>query len=89
MTTSEQLLQVVPQKIGKYLYYRLGEATLNQLKDFGLIPKKDYGDLIKKKPDGIIVQYREVKGIVEAKSPSELDTTAKENSAIAQSRDVA
>lgn len=89
MTTSEQLLQVVPQKIGKYLYYRLGETTLNQLKDFGLIPKKDYGDLIKKKPDGIIVQYREVKGIVEAKSPSELDTTAKENVAISQSKGVA
>jgi type I restriction-modification system DNA methylase subunit len=89
VSSSEQLLQVVPQKIGKYLYYRLGETTLNQLKDFGLIPKKDYGDLIKKKPDGIIVRYKEVKGIVEAKSPSELDTSAKENTAIIQSKDVA
>jgi type I restriction-modification system DNA methylase subunit len=87
--TSEQLLQVVPQKIGKYLYYRLGETTINQLKIFGLIPKKDYGDLIKKKPDGLIVYHKEVKGIVEAKSPEKLDTPNKENSAITQSKDVA
>lgn len=88
MTTSEQLLQVVPQKIGKYLYYRLGETTLNQLKDFGLIPKSDYGVLVKKKPDGLIVYHSDVKGIVESKSPEELNTEAKEKSAIEQELEV-
>lgn len=88
MTTSEQLLQVVPQKIGKYLYYRLGETTLNQLKDFGLIPNTDYGVLIKKKPDGLIVYYKDVKGVVESKSPEELNTEAKEKSAIKQEVEV-
>ena len=86
---SEQLLQVVPQKLGKYLYYRIGEATINQLVDSGLIPKGDYGELIAKKPDGLIVHHRQVKGIVEAKSPEMLDTPSKEDSAIAQEIDVA
>ncbi|MGA3190986.1 MAG: N-6 DNA methylase [Candidatus Bathyarchaeia archaeon] len=89
MSLSEQLLQVVPQKIGKYLYYRLGETTINQLVNFGLIPKIDYGALIAKKPDGLIVHHKEVKGIVEAKSPDELNTTEKENIAISQEKDVA
>jgi type I restriction enzyme M protein len=86
---SEQLIQVVPQKIGKYLYYRIGETTLKQLAFFGLIPKKDYGQLVAKKPDGIIIHHRKVKGIVEAKAPSELNTSAKEQSAIRQEIDVA
>lgn len=86
---SEQLIQVVPQKIGKYLYYRIGETTLKQLRDFGLIPKKDYGRLVAKKPDGIIIHHKEVKGIVEAKAPNELNTPAKEDAAIKQEKDVA
>lgn len=86
---SEQLLQVVPQKIGKYLYYRIGETTINQLMEFGLIPRVDYGQLIAKKPDGLITYHKQVKGIVEAKSPEKLDTIAKENEAIKQEKDVA
>lgn len=89
MKTSEQLLQIVPQKIGKYLYYRIGETTLNQLVDFGLIPRKDYGKLARKKPDGIIVYHKDVKGIVEAKAPDELNNSAKEDKAIKQEKDVA
>jgi len=86
---SEQLLQVVPQKIGKYLYYRLGETTINQLMEDGLIPKADYGVLISKKPDGLITYHKEVKGIVEAKSPDELNTLLKEEAAINQEKEVA
>ncbi len=89
MNSSEQLLQVVPQKIGKYLYYRLGETTINQLKNAGLIPKKDYGGLLKKKPDGIILYHNEVKGVVESKSPQELNTIIKEKKAIEQEKKVA
>jgi type I restriction-modification system DNA methylase subunit len=57
--------------------------------EFGLIPKRDYGKLLKKKPDGLIVYHKEVKGIVEAKSPSQLNTIKKENAAIKQSQDTA
>jgi len=88
MGTSEQLLQVIPQKIGKFLYYRLGETSINQLRDAKLIPKKNYGDLIKKKPDGLIVYHSEVKGVVESKSPEKLNTEAKERSAIRQEQEV-
>ncbi len=87
--TSEQLLQVVPQKIGKYLYYRLGETTIKQLVEFGLIPKKNYRKILRKKPDGLIIYHKEVKGIVEAKSPSELNTAKKEATAIKQSQETA
>lgn len=81
---SEQLIQIVSQKIGRYLYYRIGETTINQLRDFGLIPKKDYGNLLKKKPDGIIIYHKEVKGIVESKPSSNLNTKIKESKAIKQ-----
>lgn len=89
MSESEQLLQVIPQKIGKYYYYRLGETTINQMVHFGLIPKKDYGKLISKKPDGIIIHNNKVKGIVESKTPSNLNTLKKEEKAISQEIEVA
>ena len=71
------------------MYYRLGETTVNQLKDAGLIPPKKYGKLLKKKPDGIIVYNKDVKGIVESKSPKELNTELKEKKAIEQEKEVA
>ena len=51
---SEELLQTIPQKVGKYTYYRLGNTTLNQLKTHGIIPLRDYGQLEAKKPDGLV-----------------------------------
>ena len=42
---SEELLQTIPQKVGKYTYYRLGSSTLSQLKNHGLIKKKDYSTI--------------------------------------------
>lgn len=72
MPISEQLLQVIHQKIGKYSYYRLGESTIKQLVEYGIIQNKDYGDLARKKPDGLIVYQKEVKGVVESKSPDNL-----------------
>ncbi len=35
---SEELLQTISQKIGKYVYYRLGSTTLEQLKNNRIIP---------------------------------------------------
>ena len=55
---SEELLQMVPQQIGKHTYYRLGSTTLGQLMSSGIIPKKDYGTILRKKPDGLVVYHR-------------------------------
>ncbi len=81
---SEQLIQVIPQRFGKYLFYRLGETTINQLKKARIIPIKNYGSIGKKKPDGIIVCRGTVHAIVESKTSEELNTTQKEDRAIKQ-----
>ena len=51
---SEELLQTIPQQIGKYTYYRLGATSLAQLQAAGIIPKRNYEDLQRKKPDGLV-----------------------------------
>ena len=45
-------------KISSYQYYSLGESTLNQLSSYEIIPKTDYGDYSKRKPDGLLVDRR-------------------------------
>ena len=81
---SEELLQTMPQKIGKYTYYRLGNTTLDQLKNNGIIPKKDYGTLKRKKPDGLVTYYGTVKAVIEYKLPEELNSDKKVEKAISQ-----
>lgn len=71
---SEELLQTIPQKIGRYDYYKLGATTLNQLKNHGLIPKKDYGALRLKKPDGLVLYQKKPKAVVEFKTPENFRT---------------
>ena len=86
---SEELLQTMPQKIGKYTYYRLGNTTLDQLKNNGIVPKKDYGNLKRKKPDGLVTYYGTVKAVVEYKLPEEINTDKKIEKAIIQEIEVA
>lgn len=86
---SEELLQTIPQKVGKYTYYRLGSTTLNQLKHNGIIPQKEYKKAGNKKPDGLIVYRTSVKAVVEYKLPKNLDTPTAVERAIAQEIDVA
>jgi type I restriction enzyme M protein len=69
---SEELLQTVPQQLGRYTYYRLGGTTLDQLRNHGIIPKKDYEKLKAKKPDGLVLYHGEIKAVVEYKQPKEL-----------------
>lgn len=69
---SEELLQTIPQQVGKYTYYRLGSTTLNQLRDAGLIPKKDYEALKSNKPDGLMLYHGKVRAVVEYKQPKTL-----------------
>lgn len=86
---SEELLQTIPQQIGKYTYYRLGATTLDQLKNHGIIGKKNYGRLKTKKPDGLVVYHGQVKVVVEYKQPQELKTKRLVDKAIAQEIEVA
>lgn len=86
---SEELLQTLPQKIGKYIYYRLGNTTLEQLKSIGIIPKANYGHLRTKKPDGLVLYHGTVKAVVEYKQPKNLQTDGDMAAAISQEIDVA
>jgi len=86
---SEELLQTVPQKIGKYTYYRLGSTTLEQLKNSGIIPTKNYEELKKKKPDGLVLYHDRIKAVVEYKQPKELRGEKKVKKAIRQEIKVA
>ena len=86
---SEELLQTVPQKVGKYTYLRLGNTTLNQLRSAGIIPVRDYGDLEAKKPDGLVLYQGRVRAVVEYKQPRELRTDLDIKGAIDQEREVA
>lgn len=86
---SEELLQAVPIKIGRYSYYRLQTTTVGQLMANGLVPQRDYEALATKKPDGILICDRLVKGVVESKQPAELRTPRQEEKAIGQEIEVA
>lgn len=86
---SEELLQTIPQSIGKYTYLKLGETTIKQLMETGHIPKRAYTGLLRKKPDGIIFFQNRVKAIIEYKAPEKLRTDADISKAIQQELAVA
>jgi type I restriction-modification system DNA methylase subunit len=86
---SEELLQTIPQQIGKYTYYRLGATTLNQLRDNGIIPKKNYAELSANKPDGLVVYHGAIKAVVEYKQPKDLSSPKDIEKAINQELAVA
>jgi type I restriction enzyme M protein len=86
---SEELLQTLPQKIGKYTYYRLGNTTLEQLKNNGIVPAKNYESLKAKKPDGLVIYHGAVKAVVEYKQPKELQSDKDLETAILQEIKVA
>jgi type I restriction enzyme M protein len=86
---SEELLQTTPQKIGRYTYYRLGSTTLDQLKNNGIIPKKNYGKLGNKKPDGLVLYQGNIKAVIEYKQPKHLSSEKDLKKAITQEIDVA
>lgn len=81
---SEELLQTIPQSIGKYTYLKLGETTIKQLMENGYIPKHGYTGLLRKKPDGIIFFQNRVKAVVEYKVPDKLRSDADVLKAIEQ-----
>jgi len=86
---SEELLQTIPQRIGKYAYYQLGATTLDQLKAAGVIPRKDYSHIANKKPDGLVIYQDRVKAVVEYKQPKDLSSEKDVEKAIGQEVEVA
>lgn len=86
---SEELLQTTPFWIGRYMYYRLGNTTLNQLKKAKVINKYSK-NLLNKRPDGLIVLPGGiVKAVIEYKIPEELSSKTKIDKAIKQELEVA
>jgi len=90
---SEELLQrdllKNCQKIGKWDFYSIGATSIKALKEYNIIRNVDYGDVEKKKVDGLIVLRKNVLAIIEYKKPAEFNTKAKQDKAIKQEIEVA
>ena len=82
---SEELLQVIPARIGRYLYYRIGNSTLRQLKAAGIINMPVPREIAAKKPDGLVVlDGGHVKTVVEYKPQAKMRTREQVRKAIDQ-----
>jgi type I restriction-modification system DNA methylase subunit len=90
---SEELLQRDlihnPEKIGEWDFYNIGSTTLNELKNAGIIKKKDYKANGKRKPDGLIVKKQSVIAVIENKSISKFRTKKQKEDALEQGIEVA
>ena len=86
---SEELQQVVPITIGQYRYYRLGSTTIAQLRNTGIVPKKNYTGIERKKPDGLLTLHGRVVATVEYKAPGSLKSSEALANAIRQEIGVA
>ena len=90
---SEELIQrnliKNPEKIGSWDFYNIGSTSINALKESNIIRSIDYGDIARKKVDGIIIKQKEVIAIVEYKHPKQFNTKNKKNNAILQEIEVA
>ena len=82
---SEELLQVIPSRIGRYLYYKIGNSTLRQLKAAGIINMPVPREIATKKPDGLVVlDGGHVKAVIEYKPQAKMRTENQRRKAIAQ-----
>lgn len=90
---SEELLQrdliQNPEKIGKWDFYNIGATSIKALKEFSIIRNVDYGELERKKVDGLIVFRKKVIAIIEYKKPSKFNSKSKQDKAINQEIEVA
>jgi type I restriction-modification system DNA methylase subunit len=50
--------QVCGEQVGPYEGFNLGATTLEQLRQYGIIPDRSYGKHAKRKPDGLVVDRR-------------------------------
>jgi type I restriction enzyme M protein len=71
---SEEILQpglnLNPEKIGTWDFYNIGATTLKALKNYKIIPNRDYKGFETRKPDGLIVDKKSVIAVVENKNIS-------------------
>lgn len=90
---SEELLQrdliKNPEKLGSWDFYNIGSTTIKDLKAYGIVRNVNYGDIEKKKVDGIIVQRKTVIAIIENKKPATFKTKQQQENAISQEIEVA
>ncbi|WP_197688522.1 N-6 DNA methylase [Burkholderia pseudomallei] len=84
---SEELMQVVPSRVGRFLYYPTRASSLVQLRKAKVISLKVEKNLEKKRPDGLIVFPRgSVMAAIEYKQPKELKSAEQIAKAIDQER---
>ena len=74
-------------------YYNIGSTTVEQLKNYKIIPKKDYKSYSKRKPDGLFVNRSnkdiiDVIVVLEYKKPSDFRTNKQKIEAIQQCNDL-
>jgi len=90
---SEEILQrglnQKAQKIGAWDFYNIGATTLKALKNYKIIPNKDYGKFENRKPDGLIVSGQKVLAVIENKNISAFKTKKDKQKAIKQGLEVA
>ena len=90
---SEELLQrdliKNPEKIGKWDFYNIGATSIKALREYGIIPDKNYGKEDKKKVDALITTNTKVVAVIEYKKPSSFKTAAQKKKAIDQEIEVA
>lgn len=85
---SEELMQVVPTRVGRFVYYPTRGTSLDSLRKAKIITTAAAKHLAQKRPDGIIlVPNGAVKAVIEYKV--DLKTTKKIQSAITQELEVA
>lgn len=90
---SEEILQrgilTNPDRIGKYIYYNIGNTYVGSLRDNKLIPDRDY-KCEDRKPDGLIVDdTKRIIAVIENKSLAKYNTSKLKVSAIKQALEVA
>jgi hypothetical protein len=86
---SEGLKQTVPLTLHRYQYYNLRDVTIKQLCDNQIIAKGNYSDILTRKPDGLILDGKNVLAVVEYKDNKYFNTEKKQLKAIEQSIEIA
>ena len=85
--------KVYGEVVGDYRGFILGASTLTQLAAAGIIPKRTYGPVHTRKPDGLVVDRRDtthpqVKLVIEHKDVGELNSESNRISALNKAADV-
>ena len=83
---TEELLQTIPNPLGRYVYYKLGATNLATLAREKVITVRVAPEFALKKPDGLIVvpHSRVVKAYIEYKTPQQLSSRSQIDRAIIQ-----